>query len=88
MGRTGRLSFLELLQHGKNTCDGWRTDIAEQGKYLILQHQGHRVLDCRVRLVTIVIGLEYYLAASDAAGAINVFEIGIGASVKLNAKTS
>ena len=53
-----------------------------------MPNQGHGVPDCRVRLVAIVIGLEYDLAVSNAAGPVDVFKIGIGASIKLNAETS
>ena len=82
------LSLLKLLEHRKNARDRRRADIAEEREDLVLQHQGHRVLDRRIRLIAVVIGFEDNSSASDAALTVYVLEVGAGPAVELYAEAA
>ena len=79
---------LELLEHGQDAGHRRRAHIAEQQEHLVLQHEGHGVPDGRVRLVAVVIGLDGYAAAANAAPVVDVLEVGAGAPVQLDSQAA
>ena len=68
-----------FLQHGQDAGHRRRAHVTEQQEDLVVQHEGHGVVDGGVRLIAVVIGLDGDAAAANAALFVDVLEIGAGA---------
>ena len=77
---------LELLEHGQHARDGGRAHVAEQQEHLVLQHEGHGVLDGRVGLIPVVVRLQGDGAALHAAVLVDVRKIRAGSAKQFDAQ--
>ena len=81
------VSVLKFFEHRKHAGYGGRSDITEEQKYIVFQHQFQGIFDRGIGLIAVVIGFENDFAPRDTPLLIDVCEIRTGTAIQFDAQT-
>ena len=81
-------TILKFLEQGEHPGNGRSSHITEQQKHPIFDHELHGVVDRRIRLIAVIVGLQPKLPAAHAALPVDVLEIRTCAPMQFDAQTS